>query len=85
VDSCGRCCPTVRESKGSWVGWTGCSGTGRPTDIHVDGIDLHPVALSDDELHRYYEGFSNDTLWPLYHDAIRESGYHGDDWDATST
>ena len=31
---------------------------------------------------RYYEGFSNDTLWPLYHDAIRESGYQSDDWDS---
>ena len=33
-------------------------------------------------MHRYYEGFSNDTLWPLYHDAIRESGFHGDDWNS---
>lgn len=76
--------PIVQESKGSWVGWSG--GTNGSTDvIHVDGIELHPVPISEDEMHRYYEGFSNDTLWPLYHDAIRESGYHGPDWDAYVT
>src|SRR5690606_3083269 len=34
------------------------------------------------ERERYYEGFSNDTLWPLYHDAIRDSGFQVDDWSA---
>ena len=73
--------PIVQESKGSWVGWSGAVG-GSTDVIHVDGIDLHPVPISEDEMHRYYEGFSNDTLWPLYHDAIRESGFHSSDWDA---
>jgi trehalose 6-phosphate synthase len=73
--------PTVRETGGSWVGWTGQPG-GTDDDIHLDGIALHSVALSNAELHQYYEGMSNDTLWPLYHDAIRESAYHGDDWDS---
>ena len=73
--------PIVQESKGSWVGWSGAAG-GATDVIHVDGIDLHPVPISEEEMHRYYEGFSNDTLWPLYHDAIRESGFHGADWDA---
>ena len=73
--------PIVQESKGSWVGWSGAAG-GSTDVIHADGIDLHPVPISEQEMHRYYEGFSNDTLWPLYHDAIRESGFHGADWDA---
>jgi alpha,alpha-trehalose-phosphate synthase [UDP-forming] len=73
--------PIVQESRGSWVGWSGAAG-GSTEVIHVDGIDLHPVPISESEMHRYYEGFSNDTLWPLYHDAIRESGFQGADWDA---
>ncbi len=76
--------PIVQESKGAWVGWPGQAGDDAET-IHVDGIELHPVPISADELQRYYEGFSNDTLWPLYHDAIRDSGYRGDDWDAYVT
>ena len=31
---------------------------------------LVAVGLSDDEVRDYYEGFSNATLWPLYHDVI---------------
>ena len=33
-------------------------------------MHLVPVPLSADEVADYYEGFSNDTLWPLYHDVI---------------
>ncbi len=73
--------PIVQESKGSWVGWTGEADSSSEM-IHVDGIDLHPISISDRELERYYEGFANDTLWPLYHDAIRDSGYRSEDWDA---
>ena len=73
--------PIVQERGGSWVGWTG-ERSGPSEVIHADGIELHPVSLSDQEVDRYYEGFSNDTLWPLYHDAIRDSGYHGEDWAA---
>jgi alpha,alpha-trehalose-phosphate synthase [UDP-forming] len=73
--------PTVQASKGSWVGWTG-ERDGSAEVIHAEGIDLYPVPLSSREVDRYYEGFSNDTLWPLYHDAIRESGYRSEDWDA---
>ena len=51
--------------------------TTTPAPFETDGVQLHPVMLSADEVEAYYEGFSNDTLWPLYHDAIRESGYHG--------
>lgn len=29
-----------------------------------------PVHLSASELHRYYDGFSNGVLWPLFHYLI---------------
>ena len=73
--------PIVQETRGAWVGWTGeRDGPGDP--IEAEGIELHPIPLSSHEVDHYYEGFSNDTLWPLYHDAIRESGYHSTDWEA---
>ena len=40
------------------------------------------MRISADEVERYYEGFSNDGLWPLYHDALRESTFDGTQWDA---
>ena len=73
--------PMLRASGGTWVGWTG-----NPDDnaepFSVDGVDLHPVPISADEVELYYEGFSNDGLWPLYHDALRESTYDSKQWDA---
>ena len=73
--------PIVQQSAGSWVGWTG-ETDGATTALHIDGVDLHPVSLSEHEVQHYYEGFSNDTLWPLYHDAIRESSFGPEAWDA---
>ncbi len=73
--------PMLRASGGTWVGWTGNSDD--DTDpFSVEGVDLHPVPISPREIELYYEGFSNDALWPLYHDALRESTYDVEQWDA---
>lgn len=73
--------PVMRETDGAWVGWPG------QPDIEVapfdfDGTHLIPVALSADEVELYYEGFSNDTIWPLYHDVIAAPRYRRVWWDA---
>jgi trehalose 6-phosphate synthase len=49
--------------------------TGRP-------FTIAPVPLTAEEVERYYEGFSNGTLWPLYHDVIAQPEYHRIWWDA---
>jgi trehalose 6-phosphate synthase len=73
--------PMLRDTGGTWVGWTGTpDDTTEP--FMVEGVDLHPVPISAEELELYYEGFSNDALWPLYHDALRESTYSSEQWDA---
>jgi trehalose 6-phosphate synthase len=41
---------------------------------------LRPVPLSAVEIEQYYEGFSNDTLWPIYHDVIVQPSFHRDWW-----
>ena len=73
--------PLLRDSGGIWVGWTG-----DPDDaaepFRAEDIDLHPVSISAEEIELYYEGFSNDALWPLYHDALRESTYDTHQWEA---
>lgn len=71
--------PIVRERGGSWVGWTGSSGSA-PRRLEVGGLGIRPVALSAHEVETYYHGFSNSTLWPLYHDAIREPEFRRDWW-----
>ncbi len=44
-------------------------------------MTLVPVRLSADDIAQYYEGFSNGTLWPLYHDVIVKPIYDLQWWD----
>jgi trehalose 6-phosphate synthase len=47
-----------------------------------DGLSLVPVPLNDQELREFYEGFSNATLWPLYHDVVAKPEFHREWWEA---
>ena len=74
--------PVLRERDDAvWVGWAGNTGPA-PEPFTIDGLDLHPIGLSAANIQQYYEGFSNGTLWPLYHDAIAQPEYHRTWWDA---
>lgn len=73
--------PVMRETDGAWVGWPGVADREFDPFEHT-GISIIPVPLSVDEVEEYYEGFANDTLWPLYHDVIAPPTYHREWWDA---
>ena len=72
--------PLLRKQRGSWIGWAGVVD-GPEDPIVEDGLQLFPVRLSAEDVAEYYEGFSNATLWPLYHDVIAKPIYHRDWWD----
>ncbi|GAA2236301.1 bifunctional alpha,alpha-trehalose-phosphate synthase (UDP-forming)/trehalose-phosphatase [Rarobacter faecitabidus] len=72
--------PLMQSNEGAWVGWPGMADLAiDPFDS--DGIWMVPVSLSETEIAEYYEGFSNDTLWPLYHDVIARPSFHREWWD----
>jgi trehalose 6-phosphate synthase/phosphatase len=64
--------PVLEQRGGVWIGWTGA--TREETDA-AGGVDLpvservqyRQVPLSANEVAQYYGGFSNRTLWPLFH------------------
>ncbi|WP_380166659.1 trehalose-6-phosphate synthase [Jannaschia sp. R86511] len=73
--------PIMAAHDGAWVGWPGAPGeVGEAFD--ADGIHLVPVPLSTTEVADYYEGMSNGTLWPLFHDVIAAPEYHRHWWDS---
>lgn len=73
--------PIVKKLGCVWVGWPGdADNEVEPFDIGT--MQLVPVKLSSQEVEEYYEGFSNGTLWPLYHDVIAPPVYHREWWDA---
>ncbi|GAB7068146.1 trehalose-6-phosphate synthase [Mycobacterium hodleri] len=72
--------PLLRRRRGAWVGWPGVTD-GDEEPIFEDDLEMRPVVLSGDDFADYYEGFSNATLWPLYHDVIVKPIYRREWWD----
>jgi len=72
---------TLRRRDGAWVGWAGSVGDA-PAPFDHEGVHLLPLSLAEEEYEGFYEGFSNETLWPLYHDGIRPSTFDASWWDA---
>jgi trehalose 6-phosphate synthase len=72
--------PLLRRRRGAWVGWPGAVD-GDEEPIVQEGLRLQPVRLSAEDVAEYYEGFSNATLWPLYHDVIVKPTYHREWWE----
>jgi len=70
----------MRDREAAWVGWAGEPGQA-PKPFLEDGMYLQPVGLSHAEIAEYYEGFSNDTLWPIYHDVIVPPTFHRAWWN----
>ncbi len=73
--------PVMRRNNGVWIGWSG----GTETDLEPfedDGLSLVPIALSATEVEEFYEGMSNATLWPIYHDVIAKPEFHREWWDS---
>ncbi|WP_432546952.1 alpha,alpha-trehalose-phosphate synthase (UDP-forming) [Kineococcus sp. SYSU DK004] len=73
--------PVMQREDGAWVGWAGTPGDA-PEPFDAEGVRCVPIGLSEQEVEDYYEGFSNGTLWPLYHDVIVAPGYHRSWWEA---
>jgi len=66
--------PVLRDRGGVWVGWPGL--VDQTADIEgalataagKAGYRLAPVALTAEDKAGFYDGFSNEVLWPLFHD-----------------
>ena len=78
--------PILSRNYGLWIGWAGIM---EQTDL--DGIltsagrnigcTLKPVMLTEDELNKYYFGFSNEVMWPLLHDLQSHCKFDPAYWD----
>ncbi len=78
--------PLLREHGGIWVG---SSGTEHDPRIHKELAELsakhhyryEPIALSQEEHAKFYEGFSNEIIWPLFHDLQSRCNFDPTYWD----
>lgn len=75
--------PLLRRQRGAWLGWPGIVDSADATvePVVEEGLQLYPVPLTEADVAEYYEGFSNATLWPLYHDVMVKPIYQRAWWD----
>ena len=60
----------MRARGGLWFGWNGETGgqeAGEPEITIRDALTYATIALPQALYERYYSGFANGTLWPLFH------------------
>lgn len=79
--------PWHQSSGGLWIGWPGDVTRFSPAQreqlddqLRSDGIV--PVHLTSDHVDRYYHGFANRVLWPLFHYLIDRVPLNAAGWDA---
>lgn len=68
-----------------WVGWPGSAITPEQQSAVRERCQLDhdalPVFLSRADLDAFYDGFSNSTLWPLFHYFPSYTGYDPKHWE----
>jgi trehalose 6-phosphate synthase/phosphatase len=68
-----------------WIGWPGIDVPDDRKDevtAQLAELNLIPVFLSPDEINLYYEGFSNEILWPVFHYMVTYANYEQKYWDS---
>ena len=68
----------LREYHGIWFGWSGnttATFTGQLSLSRVSGVTMATVDLQEQDVLEYYNGYANETLWPLFHYRIDLTAY----------
>src|SRR5438270_5035686 len=78
--------PVLRERGGTWIGWPGIAGK-IPEEPFAQatrnaGYKIVPVALSETERDEFYYGYSNEVIWPLFHDLQNFCNFDPAYWQA---
>jgi trehalose 6-phosphate synthase/phosphatase len=78
--------PVLRDRGGIWIGWSGTTEEVRDADEIFRGASreagyvLKPVSLTREEIDRYYHGYSNESVWPLFHDLQSRCEFEPEYW-----
>ena len=74
-----------KKGENIWIGWPGIDvppeRQGEVTK-QLEAFNLIPVFLTAEEINGYYEGFSNEILWPVFHYMVTYANYEQTYWDA---
>jgi trehalose 6-phosphate synthase/phosphatase len=74
-----------RADDNVWVGWPGISvdeEEEQEVSKQLRADSMRPVFLTEAEIRDFYEGFSNETLWPTFHYFAQYAIYDQSHWEA---
>jgi trehalose 6-phosphate synthase/phosphatase len=81
--------PILQQKGGLWIGWPGVVDGSEKEMIPLlknskitEGLSFSPVFLTQEEISLYYAGFSNEILWPLFHDLLLQCHFIPAYWHA---
>ncbi|WP_341225193.1 bifunctional alpha,alpha-trehalose-phosphate synthase (UDP-forming)/trehalose-phosphatase [uncultured Arcticibacterium sp.] len=75
------------EGNGIWIGWSGLTveetnpSLAPKVEKALHNQKCRSVSLSEKEVDGFYYGFSNRTLWPLFHYFTEYSEFNNEDWE----
>lgn len=79
--------PVLRNRGGVWIGWPGIID--RP-HLNLEeklreatrdfGYTFKTVSLNEKEIEKYYYGFANEIIWPLFHDLQTRCNFDPSTW-----
>jgi trehalose 6-phosphate synthase len=79
--------PILKQLQGVWIGWPGTSEL-PPAELSAEldafgrreGYRVAPVPLTGEDYQRFYQGFCNEIIWPLFHDLQSRCNFVPDYW-----
>lgn len=75
-----------KSNNSVWIGWPGVSPDSEQEQNEITDLlskeQCLPVFLSQELIELYYDGFSNATLWPLFHYFTEYTDFQDHFWDA---
>ena len=76
-----------RGQHGVWIGWAGAGADSSAADAllqkaaHGRPCTFKPVAISREEVSKFYAGFANEIIWPLFHDMPSRCDFDPENWE----
>jgi len=68
-----------KDGKNIWIGWPGKyiqgEGDRQKISTQLESENMVPVFLSKKLIEEFYEGFSNDCIWPIFHYFLQYANF----------
>ncbi|HXA02380.1 MAG TPA: bifunctional alpha,alpha-trehalose-phosphate synthase (UDP-forming)/trehalose-phosphatase [Cytophagaceae bacterium] len=75
-----------KQGDNIWIGWPGLylheDGEKAEVEEVLKKENMAPVYLTKDDIEKFYEGFSNSTLWPLFHYFPKYVEFEEEYWES---